>query len=172
MSRKPLEAAILTAMLALWLPAIDAAQAKPQASRTTGSEATSTKSSKIPTKLPLKDITFMSTSEAARKAAEATKAKPQGQTPSKSGQADGNGIMEFQTVKTGSSAISESDDIRQQHRKKPLLKDIHGSVYGSTTTQGAADRTAAGSVGAGSGNGKFNIFMETQHSQASNPGPE
>jgi hypothetical protein len=170
MTSKHLEAAVLTAVLGLCLSTAVAAQTRLPWSPTAEKEAASPKTSKKTAKLPLKDITFMSTSEAAREAAEATKAKPQGQTTLTSGQAGGNGILEFQPVQSESAVKPESSDTLPEHRKKPLFKDIHGSVYGSTSSQRAADHTTAGNVGASSRNGTFSIFVGTEHSQASNPG--
>jgi len=179
MSLKSLEAAILTGILGLWLPAAAAAQTKAQAPPPASSKTPAQEASKAPTKLPLKDVGVISTAEAAReaaeaahKAAQATKAKaPQGQATSKSGQAEESGVMEFQPVKSDSSADSPFKDAHLKDHQKPLLKDFHGSVYGAAAGQGAAERTAAGAAGASSGNGKLNVFVEGQHSQANNPGP-
>ncbi|MCL5005559.1 MAG: hypothetical protein M1404_03415 [Acidobacteria bacterium] len=180
MSRKSLQAAIFTATVGLWLPIAATAQTKAQRSNPSDSavaSAKAAKAAKTPAKLPLKDITFISTSEAAREAAETTEAKKPGQsasTPrtSKLGQPGNGGVLEFHHAQNKSSTSSESGAVLLKSHKKTILKGIHGSVYGSTaTTQGAADRTVDGAIGAGSGNGKFNIFVETQHSQASTPAP-
>ena len=108
MSPKLLPATILTAILGLGLSAVAAAQSAPQASRVPASPVASRKVAKTPTKLPLKDMTFISTAEAAHEAATATNAKAQGQTPAKPGQTEGGGVVEFQPAKAGWSADSGS----------------------------------------------------------------
>jgi hypothetical protein len=171
MSAKKLAAAILTGMLGLGLPAATSAQTKTQAAPPqVGSQTQAGKDSKPPAMLPLKDLGVISAAELAREAAK-TKARAQGQATSKSSPANEGGTLEFQPVKGGSSSDSPSTDAHLKDQKKPLLKDFHGSVYGATAGQSGAGSTAAGAVGASSPSGKLNVFVEGQHSQASNPGP-
>jgi hypothetical protein len=167
MGPKSLEAAILTGILGLWLPAAASAQTKAQAPSPAASKTQTKQDSKAPSKLPLKDLGVISTAEAAR---EAAKAKAQGPATSQSGPADVNGVLEFQAVKSESSSDSPSKDARLKDHKKPLLKDFHGSVYGAAAGQGSGGRTAAGEAGASSKSGKLNVYVEGEHSQANSPG--
>jgi hypothetical protein len=176
MRPKLLRAAIFTVILGLWLPVVVTARARAQASNPSDSATPNTKAAKTPAKLPLKDITFISTAEAARQVAEEIKVKASGQSASaprasKSRQPENSGVLEFQPDKSGSSAGSESGPDHLKSHKKPVLKDIHGTFYGSTAAQGTSDHTAEGAIGASSSNGKLNVFVETQHSQTNSPAP-
>lgn len=164
MSRHPLDTAILAGVLGLGLPILGRAQTK-RAAQPNTTKAQAAKQSPTAPKLPLKDLDLISTTQAAR---EATKGK--GQSTAKSGQSPAGAILEFHPVKSGSTSDSPSKDAHLKNSKKPLLKDFHGSVYGAAAGQGAEGSTAAGDVGASSGNGELNVFIKGQHSQTSNPG--
>jgi len=172
MSPKLLQAAILT--VSLCLTATAPGQAGAQTSSESAPKPTSTKAAKPRVKLPLTDITLVSTAEAAREAAKATEVKGKSASDphsSKSQASANSGVMEFQPANPGSSAGPESGGVQLKDHKKSVLKDIHGTAYGSTSAQGTTGRTAGGAIGAGSSNGKFNVFVETQRSQASTPAP-
>ena len=167
MSPKHLQAAFLTGILGLGLSAAAAAQATALAPGPAASKTQTKQDSKAPAKLPLKDLGVVSTAQAAR---EAAKAKEQGPASSPSRPADVNGVLEFQAVKSESSSDAPSKDARLKDRKKPLLKDFHGSVYGAAAGQGSGGRTAAGDAGASSKSGKLNVYVEGEHAQANSPG--
>ena len=167
MSLKRLQAMILTGILGLWLSASASAQSNKAAPDPAAAKGQTKQDSKAPAKLPLKDLGVISTAQAARDAA---KAKTQSPATSQSKPADVNGVMEFQAVKSEPSSNSPSKDARLKDRKKPLLKDFHGSVYGAAAGQDSRGRTAAGDAGASSKSGKLNVYVEGEHAQANSPG--
>ncbi|MCL5669817.1 MAG: hypothetical protein M1423_00720 [Acidobacteria bacterium] len=176
MSLKLLQAAIVAVVLGLWLSVTAPAKAQAQGANPSGSSTAKTKTgtwaygpSDTSAKLPLKDITLVSTSKAAREAALKTKTKAPGKSASKSGQMAGDGVMEFQLARQESSARYDSGTVQVKDGKKHVLKDIHGTIYGATGAQGVAGRSTAGAIGAATSGGKFNIFVEGQNSQAKNP---
>ncbi len=169
MSLKLLQAAIVAVVLGLWLSVTAPAKAQAQGATPSGSSTAKTKTSDTSAKLPLKDITLVSTSKAAREAALKTKTKAPGKSASKSGQMAGDGVMEFQLARQESSARYDSGTVQVKDGKKHVLKDIHGTIYGATGAQGVAGRSTAGAIGAATSGGKFNIFVEGQNSQAKNP---
>ncbi len=169
MSLKLLQAAIVAVVLGLWLSVTAPAKAQAQGATPSGSSTAKTKTSDTSAKLPLKDITLVSTSKAAREAALKTKTQAPGKSASKSGQMAGDGVMEFQLARQESSARYDSGTVQVKDGKKHVLKDIHGTIYGATGAQGVAGRSTAGAIGAATSGGKFNIFVEGQNSQAKNP---
>ncbi|HUZ45053.1 MAG TPA: hypothetical protein VMW54_00300 [Terriglobia bacterium] len=171
MSPKLLQAAIVAVILGLGLPVTAPAKAQAQSSSPSGSSATKTKTPKTSAKLPLKDITLVSTSKAAREAAKKTNAKAPGKSASKSGQVAGDGVMEFRPAGPESSASSDSGTVQMKDGKKPRLKDVHGTIYGATGAQGIAGNSTSGAIGAAARGGRFNVFVEGQNSQVSNPAP-
>lgn len=176
MNPKSIEAAILIGIMGLWLPAAASAQTKTQAAHPDSSHPQAERASKPPAALPLKDLGGISTDEAARQAARQmavkTKSKAQSQTSSNSGKPDAGAVLEFRVVKNNAPSDTASKDIHPKNQRKALLKDIHGTIYGASGGQGTAGHTTGAAAGASSGNGKLNIFVDGQHTQANNPGSQ
>lgn len=164
-----LNATIVASILGLWMPISAKAQAKTPVPGAAKSTTAKTKTSKTSTKL--QDLTLVSTTAAAREAAKEAKSTATGKSASKSGQAENTAVVELQPAALPSSADSDSGSVKMKTGKKPLLKDFHGSLYGTTGAQGVAGKSTAGEIGTGSSNGKVNIFVEGQHTQVTTPAP-
>ncbi len=169
MRSKLLKATIVASIFGLWLPVGAKAQAKTPIPGTAKSTPAKAKTSKTSTKL--QDFTLVSTTAAAREAAKEARNKAAGKSASKSGQAENTAVVELQPAALPSSADSDSGSAKTKAGKKPLLKDFHGSLYGTAGAQGVAGKSTAGEIGTGSSNGKVNIFVEGQHTQATTPAP-
>jgi hypothetical protein len=53
--------------------------------------------------------------------------------------------------------------------KKAPLKDVHGTVYGSSDVKNSGTRRAGGAVGASSKSGKASVYVETDRSRTTPP---
>lgn len=171
-----------TVLLGLTLFLLPPVAASAQAQKTPAHGPSISKSQKAaektPSKLPLQALTLVSTSEAARKAAEEATVKsqhtrgtspPSSQAGSKQ-EADG-GVLEFHADDSAPLADSAPGTFHAKDQKKSVLKNIHGSVYGAAASGVGQANAVNGAVGADSNNGKFNIYMEGGHSQASTGTP-
>jgi hypothetical protein len=163
--------AAFAASLGLLLPVSAAGQAKSQAAKPANLAAPNAKAPKARGKLPLNDLTFVSTAQEARDAAKASATKKSEKSaaaprPSKSHESGNLGVVELQPARVGASTGSESGAVHPNHQKKSVLKNVHGTVYGS---EGAAGQATDGAVGASSRNGKSHIFIEGQHANSPTP---
>ncbi len=165
-------------LLALFLVppvAANAQQEKTSGSHPSGSQ--NLKSAKAPDKPPLKSLTLISTDEAARKAAEEARAKEQPQKDaSKTAKREGDkgtagaAVMEFRAT-DGPAANSSKGTLQVKDRKKPVLKNIHGSAYGAAASGIGRANGEGGAVGADSASGKFNVYVEGAHAHDNSPNP-
>ncbi len=169
---------VFAVALFLFLPAVVAAQVKKKASSSKVSAQEKLKAAKAPSKLSLQSLMLVSTSEAARKAVEEASAKAK-KTKTRAGtsilrgtkrEADG-AVTEFHAVNGSFAGDSSKEISRVKSQKKSVLKNIHGSAYGATASAIGRANGVGGAVGASSGNGKFGIYVEGQHTQASTPAP-
>lgn len=175
MSKTACRTVLLVLAFFLVMPAAANAQTE-KASRPQKSTSESSKTSKAPSKLPLQSLTLVSTTEAARKVAEEASAKAEttktdtsilkGTKP----EADG-AVIEFHAIDSSFARDSSKGTFETKSQKKSLLKNIHGSAYGATASDAGRASGEGGGIGADSGNGKFSIYVEGQHTHASTPAP-
>lgn len=177
MSRTPRHTILFVLAMFLLAPVAVAAQQKktsnPQHSTLKEPNATTT-----PAKLPLQSLTLVSTSEAARKVAEEASTKAEtskkgaaSSNLSKSGQEAEGAVLEFKPADTSSLAGSTAGAFKAKGRSKSLLKNIHGSAYGAAASAIGQANGESAAVGADSGNGKFSIYVQGEHTHASTPAP-
>ncbi len=178
MCKTPRHIIALVVTLFLFLPVAFAGQVKKKTSNSKLSAPARLKAAKAPNKLSLQSLTLVSTSEAARKAAEEASAKAE-KTKTRAGtsilrgarpEADG-AVIEFHAVDGSFARDSSKGTSQAKSQKKSVLKNIHGSAYGATASAFGRATGEGGAVGASSGNGKFSVYVEGQHTQASTPAP-
>jgi len=178
MSKTACPTVLLALILFLFLPAAASAQTvKPSAPDHSIPESRKT-AEKTPSKLPLQALTLVSTSEAARKAAEEASLKegiPKGKAltsdPPGSKQETDGGVLEFHANDSPPLSDSTTGTFHAKDQKKSVLKNIHGSIDGATASGVGRANAVDGAVGADSSNGKLNIYLEGGHSHASPPNP-
>lgn len=177
MSKTPWHVGRFVLAIFLLLPLAAMAQVEKSSSKMNASPENA-KVAKDPGKLPLQSVTLPNTAEAARKAAEEASARAQApkatSTTSKQtgthGATDG-AVVEFHPADGPPAAGSDSNPFQGKDRKKSVLKNIHGSAYGAAACAAGRASDAGGAVGADSGDGKFNIYLEGEHAHASTPAP-
>jgi len=178
MSKTPWQTTLVVLALFLLLPpAATAQEAKP--SGPPPSDSQNTKAVKAPGKLPLRSVTLVNTTEAARNVAVEESARQQlekasAPTPkqSESSKTASGAVLEFHpTVGTPAAASSQRTFQVKDSKKKPVLKNIHGSAYGAAASGVGRANGEAGAVGADSRSGKFNVYVEGEHTHDSTPGP-
>ena len=112
-------------------------------------------------------VTRVSTEEAIRWAAAEAARKNQKGVPQPDGStAQDSAVVEFRPVDQG-GAPSDAATILKGKSNKSALKNMHGSVYGSTVPGNRGTNEAAGSVGTTSRSGKTSVYIETDRSRAS-----
>jgi len=178
MSKTPWQTVLVVLALFLLLPpAATAQEEKP--SHPHSSDSQNTKAVKAPGKPPLRSVTLVNTTEAARKVAEKESARRQlkkdvALTPKQpqSGKTADGAVLEFQPT-DGTPATNSSQGTFQvkDSKKKPVLKNIHGSAYGAAASGVGRANGEGGAVGADSRSGKFNVYVEGEHTHDSTPGP-
>jgi hypothetical protein len=178
MSKTPWQAVLVVLALFLFLPSAATAQEeKPSHPQPSGSQ--NAKAAKAPGMPPLRSVTLVNTTEAARKVAAEESARRQlkkdvALTPKQpqSGKTADGAVLEFQPT-DGTPATNSSQGTFQvkDSKKKPLLKNIHGSAYGAAASGVGRANGEAGAVGADSRGGKFNVYVEGEHTHDSTPGP-
>lgn len=177
MSKTPWQTALVVLALFLLLPpAATAQEAKP--SGPPPSDSQNAKAVKAPGKLPLRSVTLVNTTEAARKVAEeksATKQPEKGTalTPkqSESSKTASGAVLEFHPTDGTPGPDSSKGTFHVKDRKKSVLKNIHGSAYGASASGIGRANGEGGAVGADSRGGKFNVYVEGEHTHDSTPGP-
>lgn len=177
MSKTACHTVLLGLVIFLLLPAAAMARAQKVSFRDT-STAKARKAEKTPSRLPLSALTLVSTSEATRKVAAEATAKalgPKDASPTlssvRSEQETAGSVREFQTDNTVGLSGPSNGTFQIKNHKRSMLKNIHGSVNGATASGiGRAD-TVDGAVGADSGNGKFSVYIQDEHSHRSTPPP-
>lgn len=149
-----------------------AAQTQAPAINSSSTTAKDSKPAKAVKKPPLSALTLMSTDELARKAADEaakkSKAQTQGAKPasaSKPAPANTGGVMEFQPA--AASSQPGSGTFQTKDGKKSALKHVHGEAYGDSA--GAIGNREGAEAGAASSNGKLNVYVGAEHSQANSP---
>jgi len=148
--------AVATLLSAGLLSAQERRNPDPQNTSTTQSEK----------KPALSDAVRVSTDTALREAAKQEAKKPASEKATKeSAEAD---VLEFRPADSDSTASSGPVVVPKSSKEAPL-KDIHGTVYGSTDSKKAGTRSTGGSVGASSKSGKASIYVETERSRTNPP---
>lgn len=177
MSKTPWQTTLVVLALFLVLPAAATAQQeKPSGSPTSDSQ--NAKTVKAPGKLPLQSLTLVSTEEAARKAAEEARAKTQrpqaaAETAKHKGdkEAANAAVLEFHPTDGTAAPDSSKGTFQVKDRKKSVLKNIHGSAYGAAASGVGRAHGEGGAVGADSRGGKFNVYVEGEHTHGNTPNP-
>ncbi len=136
------------------------------------------KNAKAPSKLPLQSLTLINIDQDVRKVAEeasarskASKTTTQAPTQKGSAQPAEGAVLEFKPTDNAFGTAADPGTFQVKTHKKSVLKNIHGSAYGATASALGNANTESGAVGADSGNGKFNVYVEGEHSQANTPAP-
>jgi hypothetical protein len=156
----------LATMLAMIAPALAAPQPQPQ------NAPGKTPAPKIEQRPKAKktpnfaDLTRVSTSDAARDAAEDAAKKKQDQEEG-SGAAKSDSVLELHSVSPG-AAPEVVPLVIKGDNSNHILKKIHGEVYGAA---GQGGKTAGGAAGMSAKDGKLNVYIETQHSTSNAPTP-
>lgn len=158
-------------------PAVAVAQQE-KPSNSHPSDSQNSKAVKAPEKLPLQSVTLVSTDEAARKAAEEARAKTQShKAASENAKREGDkavansAVTEFHPTDGPPPADSSKGTFKEKDRKKAVLKNIHGSAYGAAASGIGRANGEGGAVGADSGSGKFNVYVEGEHAHDNTPNP-
>jgi hypothetical protein len=167
---------VLLALFLILPAAASAQQEKPSGSHP--SDSRNSKAVKAPDNLPLQSLTLVSTDDAARKAAEEARAKkqPHNKAASETAKPEGDkatanaAVIEFHPTE-GTAANSSKGTFQVKDRKKSALKNIHGSAYGAAASGIGAANGEGGAVGADSGSGKFNVYVEGEHAHDNTPNP-
>lgn len=176
MSKTPWQTTlVLLALFLLLPPAATAQQEKPSPHSSDSKDA---KAVKEPGKLPLRSVTLVNTTEAARKAAEEERARNQNPHAASKAtkqasdkEAASAAVLEFHPAEEAPAADSSKGTFKVKNRKKSVLKSIHGSAYGATASGSGRAGGEGGAVGADSRGGKFNVYVEGEHTHGSTPGP-
>ena len=114
-------------------------------------------------KVPLSELTLVSTSAAAQ-AAVASKAVKH---KSKQQSAPAPSVSEFHPVE-GTSSAQSTYVLKKEKKDRGLFHNIHGSVYGEN---GAGVAATGGAVGATSKSGKLSVYVGTEHAATTTPSP-
>jgi hypothetical protein len=176
MSKTPWQIALLVLAMFLLMPAGAFAQ-EAKNSNHPPSIPKNTKAVKPAAKPSLKSVTLVSSDAIARKVAEEESASAQAsKTDSKhSKQAEASkspdsAVLEFHP--TDSPPVqSGKGTLQVKNRKKSVLKNVHGSVYGATASSAGGAQGEGGAVGAESGNGRLGVYVEGQTNHANTPVP-
>jgi hypothetical protein len=151
----PIATGLMTALLCPILVAQTPSPAKPSARPGNPKESPAGTSGK---KVPLSELTLVSTSAAGKAALEGQAEKQKTKEPASPEPA----VVEFHPV--GATTSGNAAFVFGKGKKDHgLLHDIHGSVYG---VNGAGQRDTGGDVGATSKSGKLSIFVGTEHATA------
>lgn len=177
MSKTPWQTMLVVLALFLLLPpAATAQEEKP--SHPHPSDSQNAKAVKAPGKLPLRSVTLVNTTEAARKVAEEESARAQGpkaasKTAKHKGdkEAAGAAVLEFHPTDENPATDSSKGTFQVKGHKKSILKNIHGSAYGATASGVGRANGEGGAVGAESRGGSVNVYVEGEHTHGSTPGP-
>jgi hypothetical protein len=177
MSKRPWQTVLAVLALFLLLPSpANAQEGKP--SHAQPSDSQNAKAVKAPAKLPLQSLTLVNTADAARKVAEEESARKQLEKASgpaakhsESGKAAGGAVLEFHPTDGPAAADSSQGTFKVKGRKKSVLKNIHGSAYGAAASGIGGANGEGGAVGADSGSGKFNVYVEGEHAHDNTPNP-
>ncbi|TAM81037.1 MAG: hypothetical protein EPN47_14260 [Acidobacteria bacterium] len=177
MSRALPQTALLVLALILLLPPAATAQ-KQKIGSSQAADPKNPKAEKPTAQLPLQSVTLVSTEEAARQAAEEVRARAQ---PSKAGpgnpkqaepgKAADRAVLEFHPADSLPGADVPRGGFQENDSKKSVLKNIHGSAYGSAASATGRANSEGGAVGADSRGGKVNIYVEGERGRASTPDP-
>lgn len=154
--------------LCLLVPAAGRPQdvAKASSAKPAAREPAAPKSEKKPA---LAEITRVSTAEAARSAAKEQAKQCAGEgSPEESAEP---AVTELQPVAQDADASSGAVVAPTHESKKSVLKNIHGTVYGSRGARHKGDQRAGAAVGASSKGGKTSIYVETERSRETVPPP-
>ena len=177
MSKTPWQTVLLVLALFLLLSPAASAQTQKTSSKADAGR-NNTKAVKGPDKLSLQSVTLTSTAEAARKAAEEATARTSApKTTQKNSKQSGSSdttegaVLEFRATDGPPASAVSAGGFQEKGHKKSVLKDIHGSAYGATASAAGSASAEGGAVGAGSSNGKFNVYVEGEHTHASTPVP-
>jgi hypothetical protein len=173
MSKIPCRTVPFVLVLLLLLPITAAAQAK-EPQRPASEKP---KAAKAPTTLPLRSLTFVSPDEAAREIAE-TRAKARASkktagisNPTGTGNAADGAVLELHPTDSPPLSGSATATFLTMSQKKSVLKDIHGSIYGGVASGTGLTNVENGAVGADSGNGKLNVYLEGEQAHVNTPAP-
>jgi len=177
---------ILAATLILFLPMTTLAQGTSQAKddKQSGTpprkpeQSSANREKKSVASGGVPELRPVSTAEAARSAAE-DRAKeqksgaaksPAGPSSSDKSAAQGSGdpVTEFRPAAEGSAA-SAAAVVKTKDSKKSVLKNVHGTAYGSLDPKNRGSHQAAGSVGGSSKSGKTSVYVETDSSRTAAP---
>jgi hypothetical protein len=177
MSKTPWHIALFVLAMFLLLPLAATAQVE-KSSNKADTDPENAKAVKASRKQSLQSVTLPSTAEAVRKVAEQASAKAlaPGAAPKASKQPGTDGatdgaVLEFHPANGPPTAGLESGTFQVKGRKKSVLKNIHGSAYGAAASAAGRASDEGGAVGADSGNGKFNVYVEGEHAHTSTPAP-
>jgi hypothetical protein len=116
----------------------------------------------------LEEATRVSTSEAAKSAAQEETAKHAASETSEGSSA--SDVLELQRA-ARSSAAARTVVAPPKDSKKSVAKNVHGTVYGSADPQATGNRRKGGAVGASSKSGKSSIYVETDQGRSTSSSP-
>lgn len=174
MSKTACHSALLVVTLFLLLPATVASAETKKSSSAPSPVAESAKTTKAPSSLPIQSLTLVNADQMAREVAKeaSTKAEAAKGAATKSGkgqtkQEASDGVMEFHSINSAPLSDSSAGTFHLKQRKNSMLKNFHGSVYGTAASGIGEANTVGGAAGAESKSGKFNIYVEGAHSHAS-----
>ncbi len=123
------------------------------------------------TKTPsLEEATRVSTERAIQSAVQeaSTKHDFNGAETPRPGASTDSAVVEFHPLKDSGDSAQQTDKTSKNSKKSPL-KNVHGTVYGSTDPNGSGNRAAGASAGATSKGGKTSIYVETDRSRTTSP---
>jgi len=153
-----------TAVAGLLVPAgmtaQDAAKKNPECLAPKASAASTEK------KPALAEVTRVSTEEATRSAAQKQTQGSQGEgAAEKPAEPD---VLEFRPAPQTTEPSSGTASARAK-RKKSVLKNVHGTVYGSADARRAGTHRAGGSAGASSKSGKTSVSVAAERAHTESP---
>ncbi len=78
-------------------------------------------------------------------------------------------VLEFRSADQNVEASSGTTVASSKESKKTVLKNVHGTAYGSLDPSKPGNRKAGASVGATSKSGKSSVYLETDRSRMNSP---
>ncbi len=167
---------LLAIALSLFVPALAAPQAGAERQPVETLAKQESSASKTKTKPTLGEATRVNTAGAARSAAQDVAKRHAAENASD--KSTGPDVLEFrptdQSVEVSCrTAVASSTEAGRGEAPprpyKPVLKNVHGTAYGSLDPNKPENHRAGTSVGATSKSGKSSIYLETSRSRTTSP---
>jgi hypothetical protein len=137
---------------------------KPLGQERQGSDAQTSTAQKSEKKPVLVDALRVNTDQAVRSAAKEEVKKPAAEKTKESPE---DAVSEFHPADP--SSASPAVVVAPKKAKKGPLKDVHGTVYGSTDPKNLGTRDTGAAVGATSKSGKTSVYVETEGAHTTPP---